>query len=751
MIRNKRIISFFLAAMIIFCGLPVNAYGTEKTSTEVDTKSMNGKIEYIGNPLLLAANEMSETVSVLEIDDSNTVSIASISDPHYFSPSLGTTGAAFQAYLNQDRKLIAESSAISEAAVDKLKVSGAGIVLVTGDLTKDGEKVSHEEFAGLLKELEDAGKKVYVVAGNHDINNPHSKKYVDDSGNPTDADSNTPSVTPEEFKGIYNDFGFEEAIATDPNSLSYVAEPVDGLWIISMDSAIYDDVSNATSPETSGAFSEETFDWILDKVEEGRSKGKRVIGMTHHGIVEHFAVQNMLFDEYVIDGIIGYDSEDYGGLQDWEYIADSLADAGMEVVFTGHFHANDIAQRTANGNTIYDIETGSLVTAPSPYRISTLSFNDNTLSITTDHIEEIDYTGAENFPEYSEEFLIDGLEILVENLLPGVVAAGSGGAIPIEQATGIINIPVTASAISGSGIVSGTAISLSVNALAAHYAGDEAQAEGAPDQISLLTAMSQSQDQPYSPIFQYLARAILSIYIDPTPDNHTVLELNSVPAPEPDDDDDDDDRDSGEKTPKPTPDPTPTPEPTTPTTGPETNFGDIGNHWAESLIKEAVSRNLFRGVGNNSFEPDRNITRAEIAAVLVRGLGLQAGGTNSFSDVNSGDWFHNDISAVFSNGLMVGYGDGTARPNNPITRQEAMVIIAKALQYKGMDINISEDEISQYLSAFGDSGSISGWARQYAAICVKSKIFEGSNSLLRPGDNITRAEAVKIIMYLLNL
>lgn len=206
----------------------------------------------------------------------------------------------------------------------------------------------------------------------------------------------------------------------------------------------------------------------------------------------------------------------------------------------------------------------------------------------------------------------------------------------------------------------------------------------------------------------------------------------------------------GGKKPTPTPDPTPIPTPDPmPDTG--AKFEDISRHWAKSLIIEAVEKNLIQGMGNGKFEPDRNMTRAEIFTILVRAFNLQLGKSSPFSDVNSQDWFYGYISAAYNSGLLGGYEDGTARPNKSLTRQEAMVIIARALKYKGVDINVSTEEISQYLSAFKDEAYIIGWAREYAAICVKAGIFEGSGGTLRVQDNITRAEVVKIVLMMSNL
>ena len=167
------------------------------------------------------------------------IRFAVFSDPHYYDSDLGTTGAAFEAYLAQDRKLIRESGAIVKAVVEQIfdanAVEPLDYVIVPGDLTKDGEMDSHLEFANYLGRLEGAGIPVFVAPGNHDINNPHAVAYDGDTTVPVD------NVSPEAFSSIYGPFGYDEALAHDPDSLSYAAEPAPGVVFLALDSCKYDE------------------------------------------------------------------------------------------------------------------------------------------------------------------------------------------------------------------------------------------------------------------------------------------------------------------------------------------------------------------------------------------------------------------------------------------------------------------------------------------------------------------------------
>ncbi|MDM8551886.1 metallophosphoesterase [Desulfobacterales bacterium HSG2] len=312
---------------------------------------------------------------------------AVFSDPHYYDTELGVSGSAFEAYLAGDRKLLRESEAILTAFTDAITgESGIDFVIVSGDLTKDGTRASHQEFADNLKMLEDNGLPVYVVPGNHDLNNPNAFSYSGDTETPED------NVSPEEFAEIYADYGYAEATDRDPDSLSYVAEPAPGLWLFGLDSC--------RLGYGNGMFSQETIDWIIGRLDQAKARDKKVIGMMHHAILEHFPEQADLMPGTLIEN--------------WETVSETLAEAGMNLIFTGHLHAQDIVTNTwdaEGGRTISltDVETGSLVTYPNPYRIVTLD-EENVADIQSRFITEIDYdTGGVAFPAYSEDYLTEKL------------------------------------------------------------------------------------------------------------------------------------------------------------------------------------------------------------------------------------------------------------------------------------------------------------------------------------------------------
>ncbi len=395
--------------------------------------------------------------------------ICVVSDPHLFDPALGTSGSAFEDYLSGSRKLIAESEEILKSLIQVILSEDVEIVLVTGDLTKDGERASHNMLAGYLGLLESAGKYVFVVPGNHDINNLNSVKYLD-------ADKiSVPSISANEFAEIYYDYGYGEALSRDTDSLSYIVEPREGLWIMAMDSCQYDDV-----PSTGGGFSESTLQWILSKLEEARTKNITVFGMMHHGLVNHFSAQSLFFAEYIID--------------DWKNVSDAFADMGMKIVFTGHFHAQDIVKAVSdNLGFIFDIETGSMVTYPCPLRIVQLKPHGH-LTISSRKVTEIDYdTGGKSFQEYAKDFLENGLEnTMAESLVDQFL---------ISQSDAQQYAPYMASG------------------LVAHYEGDETPS---PETRNIIEQLKEDLDLRK----QMLGYGLDSIWSDlPPRDNDIIIDL----------------------------------------------------------------------------------------------------------------------------------------------------------------------------------------------------------------------------------
>ncbi len=283
-------------------------------------------------------------------------SFAVLSDLHYYSLSLGTTGAAFEDCLYSDRKLLKNSPDLLKVAIDDVVKSGVKILFVTGDLTKDGELICHQEVSTALGELLQKGIKVYVVPGNHDVNNPLAYSY---SGDKTTL---VPNVKAADFAEIYKDFGYGSALSRDSNSLSYVAEPVEGLWVIGLDTCRSEENVAGVEEIVGGNLVQDQEKWLEGVLGDANNKGKAVILLSHHGMIEHWEGQSKQHPDYLV--------------QDYKYIGKMLASYGVRLSFTGHYHAQDITYSDfGDSGYMYDLETGSLVTAPCAIRYCTISEN----------------------------------------------------------------------------------------------------------------------------------------------------------------------------------------------------------------------------------------------------------------------------------------------------------------------------------------------------------------------------------------
>lgn len=325
--------------------------------------------------------------------------LAVISDVHLMAPSLlQKEGKAFDNYIANDRKMLVESSELLDSVSKHLIAYQPQIIFITGDLTKDGERISHQLLVDrYLKPLKAQGIRIYVVPGNHDVNNPHAKVYNGDNA------QRTTTVSAKDFTHIYNDYGYGEALATDPNSLSYVVQLDDKTRLIAVDACRYEDNNfDKDICVTAGRIKPQTMDFIQAEAQKAHKLGMNVIMMMHHGIVSHFKWQDKIMKEYLVNN--------------WKKDAKRLAQMGIKVCFTGHFHAQDISNKYG----LTDIETGSTVSYPHPYRLIDVDTDKQTLQIRTEKVESLTSMkdNKETLQQKSERFATSALSGVMETMVP---------------------------------------------------------------------------------------------------------------------------------------------------------------------------------------------------------------------------------------------------------------------------------------------------------------------------------------------
>ncbi|MBQ5823883.1 MAG: metallophosphoesterase [Clostridia bacterium] len=279
------------------------------------------------------------------------------------------------------------ADAILMTALDFYKVQAEqgklDYLIIPGDLTKDGDYVSHVTLAGILENWEkETGVPVLVTNGNHDINN-HSAQVFENGKFVKGARY----TTPEEFREIYAELGYDLAVEefTPPagekaGALSYVAQLDNGYRLVVIDGGVYSaDIteSGLDEKETRGKYSDAVFEWAVEQIEESTENGYSVIGMTHWNLVPHYHEKELVtFTDFLIE--------------DCEYVSEVFADAGMQYIFTGHLHIHDIAQHVSdNGNILYDVATASVINFPNLIRMVT--FDNTQDGVLTADIESHDF------------------------------------------------------------------------------------------------------------------------------------------------------------------------------------------------------------------------------------------------------------------------------------------------------------------------------------------------------------------------
>ena len=245
-------------------------------------------------------------------------------------------------------KLHAESREILAEAIAAIAAERPDFLLVCGDLTRDGERSAHELAAAMLGELDDAGVPVLVVPGNHDVLNPAAARFADERVEPVAG------VTPGKFAAIYAGLGYAEALERDPASLSYVAEPVPGLRVLALDACRYD--GEPGSPRTDGRLSRATRAWAARVLARARADGAAVIAFLHHAVVPHFTGHGAMARSRTCSKATTPQRACWPA----RVCASSSRDTGTPRTSSGE---------TTREGPVWDVETGSLVSWPNPWRL----------------------------------------------------------------------------------------------------------------------------------------------------------------------------------------------------------------------------------------------------------------------------------------------------------------------------------------------------------------------------------------------
>lgn len=166
-------------------------------------------------------------------------------------------------------------------------------------------------------------------------------------------------------------------------------------------------------------------------------------------------------------------------------------------------------------------------------------------------------------------------------------------------------------------------------------------------------------------------------------------------------------------------------------------FEDMPNDWSTEALQSAIDNGLLKGDGNKILPAD-NLTRAQMATILVRALGAtKLGDISAFDDVSSSSWYHDAMATAYKMGIFKGDDNMKLTPDSPITRQEAFVVIARALSLSA--------STTSGINSFSDAADVAAWAKRETEALIANGYVAGSGGKINPKSNITRAEFAKLM------
>ena len=309
-----------------------------------------------------------------------------ITDTHYYSRKVGTSGKAYEKAESKSQMVIKDSDLVIKAGFDLLcQDDSTDIVLLSGDTTQNGELDSHAEFIEMLRDLKKRGKRVYVITATHDFRDGGvTDGYVGDEA------VKVPAVEDRhDLWDMYYEFGPNEAISTHKESMSYVVQLAPGYRLF----ALNDDTNYKPEGEHGSGFSDDCMQWILEQLKDAQEQDQYVIAMTHHPMIAPSPF-------YAIIG--------KGDMQrNHETTRETFADAGLHCMLTGHTHVHNISSIvTKKGNVFYDIACGAMIGCPPVMRTITFDPAHAKIDVDTTVIKEVPGldTGGKPFDEYMKSF-----------------------------------------------------------------------------------------------------------------------------------------------------------------------------------------------------------------------------------------------------------------------------------------------------------------------------------------------------------
>jgi len=264
---------------------------------------------------------------------------------------------------------------------------------------------------------------------------------------------------------LYKDYGYGDATARDSVSLSYVCQLTPSTRILALDACEYyrNDFS-ANKCYHEGVLRDATLSFAKAQLEEAKRVGQKVIVMMHHGVTEHWKYQNRVLPGYVADNSAE--------------LVRLLKKNDVHVVFTGHLHTQDITEAASD---VFDVETGSLVSYASSYRMATLTAD--SIFVTTRRLEQVPGLQISvPFQEYAREHTASGVRSIVGKMFPS-------------------DVPET---------LKNEVVEAVAQAMMDNYRGDERLSEETEEHINSLARQLKKYSLKWSIIFKRVGKSLLT-------------------------------------------------------------------------------------------------------------------------------------------------------------------------------------------------------------------------------------------------
>ncbi len=198
------------------------------------------------------------------------------SDLHYISQNTHDDGTAFREMVARDDGKISEySDVLLDTLVEEAIAGKPSALVLTGDITLNGERENHRDLAEKLRRVTEAGVAVLVVPGNHDIKNGNAATYFEGARKPAQYLEDA-----EDFYEIYHEFGYDQAFSRDEASLSYFYALDDLHWMLMLDTCQYEDYNHVN-----GRLKPETMEWLESGLKQAQEQGIAVVPAGHHNLL----------------------------------------------------------------------------------------------------------------------------------------------------------------------------------------------------------------------------------------------------------------------------------------------------------------------------------------------------------------------------------------------------------------------------------------------------------------------------------